>query len=157
MLDFKKVWLIQRGTFNSIKNSEITGIDSLVTFDYMGSSEFEWGAKRQSLNKLLPNLDNYSITKTPLKAKDGSQGLFILAPKDIKEDVNFLVVKELAKYKPQLRLKEPTYLQDALEGGKGTEINLWWDLDNLYFFGLGKNNMTQLLLALYLLKKKWSL
>lgn len=36
--------LVQRGKFNKIDMNDIVGIDSLIDFDYMGSSEFEWGA-----------------------------------------------------------------------------------------------------------------
>ena len=40
----RKPYLVQRAKFTNVKNEEIIGIDSLLDFDYMGSSEFEWGS-----------------------------------------------------------------------------------------------------------------
>jgi len=40
--EIRKPYLVQRAKFTNIKNEEIVGIDSLLDFDYMGSSEFEW-------------------------------------------------------------------------------------------------------------------
>ena len=42
-MDFQTIqtpYLIQRGTFKNIKEDEIQGLDSLISYDYMGSSEF---------------------------------------------------------------------------------------------------------------------
>ncbi|NTV79594.1 MAG: hypothetical protein HGA25_10800 [Clostridiales bacterium] len=49
-----KSYLIQRGTFNDkIDISAITGIDYIIKFDYMGRSEFEFGAKFKSLKRII--------------------------------------------------------------------------------------------------------
>ena len=39
----KKFYLIQRGNFKNDEKS-LTGSDGVVNLDYMGATEFEWGA-----------------------------------------------------------------------------------------------------------------
>jgi hypothetical protein len=45
-----KTHLIQRGKFAKIESKK--GIDSILSFDYMGSSESEWGALPKSLSEI---------------------------------------------------------------------------------------------------------
>jgi hypothetical protein len=45
-----KTWLLQRAKFSDRDFKK--GIDSIVQFDYMGSSEFEWGALPNSLGRI---------------------------------------------------------------------------------------------------------
>lgn len=52
---------IQRGKFRI--NSNKKGIDSLIKFDYMGSSEFEFGALPKSLTHIRDKIQNYSGKK----------------------------------------------------------------------------------------------
>lgn len=59
--------LIQRGTFETREYK--TGIDSILKFDYMGSSEFEWGALPKSLGRIRENIDSYTYLDVPIKDK----------------------------------------------------------------------------------------
>ena len=55
-------YLVQRGTFrDKIDISKITGIDSIISWDYMGSSEFEFGALPTSLKRIVFNYRNNKI------------------------------------------------------------------------------------------------
>jgi hypothetical protein len=56
-----KTQLIQRGKFED--RDFKTGIDSIVVFDYMGSSEFEWGSLPESLKCIQESINEYSIRK----------------------------------------------------------------------------------------------
>ena len=47
-------YLVQRGNFiDKVNISTIEGLDSIVHFDYMGSSEFEWGSLPKSLRRCI--------------------------------------------------------------------------------------------------------
>lgn len=52
------IYLVQRGKFKTIDINAIEGIDSLIEFDYMGSAEFEFGAKRKSLERIMKHVYN---------------------------------------------------------------------------------------------------
>jgi hypothetical protein len=54
-------WLIQRGSFNNLKNEYkgLTGREGLIDLDYMGSSEFEWGAIPKAYRRIMGEFDQY--------------------------------------------------------------------------------------------------
>lgn len=54
-----QTYLIQRAKFRNNVNTNKSGIDSILEFDYMGSSEFEWGALPKSLAIIRKELNNY--------------------------------------------------------------------------------------------------
>jgi hypothetical protein len=56
-----KPYLIQRGSFKNISDNEIVGIDSLISFEYMGSSEFEWGSIPKAMIDLCQHWHTYKI------------------------------------------------------------------------------------------------
>jgi len=56
-----KSWLVQRGEFKIIKDNDIIGMDSLITWDYMGSAEFEFGALPQSLKRMVKEFNQYQL------------------------------------------------------------------------------------------------
>jgi hypothetical protein len=62
-----KTTLIQRGKFDNRDYKK--GIDSIVRFDYMGSSEFEWGALPESLGKIRDSINDYTYLDVPIKDK----------------------------------------------------------------------------------------
>lgn len=76
-----KMYLVQRGSFNDIKNitnSGVFGRDNMIHLDYMGSAEFEWGAIPRSINRMAKNQANGSfiIKDTGMKSVNG-KSLFI--------------------------------------------------------------------------------
>ena len=60
------VYLIQRGNF---KKSDRKGIDGLLSFQYMGSSEFEFGALGESLKRIRKGLHNYTYETIVLNGR----------------------------------------------------------------------------------------
>ena len=62
-----KTWLIQRGKFENREHK--SGIDSILSFDYMGSSEFEWGALPKSLGNMRSGLNEYTYLDVPIQDK----------------------------------------------------------------------------------------
>lgn len=51
-------YTIQRGFFEERDCKK--GIDSIIKFDYMGASEFEWGALPKALKRLRKNVGEYA-------------------------------------------------------------------------------------------------
>lgn len=152
--------LIQRGSFNDVKGP-ITGIDQLVRFDYMGSSEFEFGALPASLKQMCREADAQEVYETGIKAHDG-KGLFLVCVESKKEQA-LEFVKELASLKCKYHLKEATRLRDNLKGvnifsgdplGRYNTFNFWWDIGNQYMFCLGKDNAKNLVKAIRAVRDK---
>lgn len=123
-------YCIQRGKFEN--NEEKKGIDSLLSFDYMGSSEFEWGALPSSLKRVRENLSNYvqfqySLTKHPTK---------IITVFCKKEQQDFIgdILEKLAINKISLQefsafdkyIKDDGYFKD--------KFDFCWDIDQDWFF-----------------------
>jgi hypothetical protein len=159
----KTPYLIQRGEFVETRENKI-GIDKVISFDYMGSSEFEWGALPESLeriHKLLIIEDDHIQLNTP-----NSYHYFTFTISGI---VFELLCKEgdagqIQKYVDEmaydkLRCKEPHKI-DIVTGHsfiKKTEINFWWDIENDWFLWIqSNNNCNRFLDALYE-SQKWYL
>ena len=55
----KRVRLVQSGHFkkdiDELNKKEINGLDDIVSLEYMGSAEFEWGALPRSLRRMTIN------------------------------------------------------------------------------------------------------
>lgn len=66
----KRPYYIQRATFQDQPHRE--GIDSILNFDYMGSSEFEFGALNHSLKRIRAALPEYRLAHVPVY-HEGSQ------------------------------------------------------------------------------------
>jgi hypothetical protein len=152
-------YLIQRGRFKV--DGKPTGYDALVQNDYMGSSEFEFGALSASLKAITSSLDQYTINATDLKQADG-RGLFIICLNDVKDQVTEILVKLSKDERKSFFLEEPTYLKNALNQTKwngrlssaaGTE--LWWDIGNHWIACLGKDKAELLLKGLEALRIRW--
>jgi hypothetical protein len=119
-------YLIQRASFRNDPNRK--GIDMVLTFDYMGSAEFEFGALPASLKRIRSNSKDYIQFEHTIKGYN-DRPLTILCQRDQKEDViNLLPL--LANKK--IRLKERCDLDAYLAGERSSD--LWWDIDNDFFF-----------------------
>lgn len=146
-----KPYLIQRGTFKSI-NSSITGIDQLITYDYMGSSEFEYGALPKSLKQMCIHIDEYEIYKTDHTSKD-NEGLFILCkPEDTALIKKF--IDEIIENEYSWNLKEYPRLKQSLNKERFYNYNMWWDIDNHYMFCIGKQNCKNLITAIKAVRER---
>ena len=93
-----KTWLIQRAKFEDRKS---TGIDSILSFDYMGSAEFEWGALPKSLKFIRGHFKEYDYHNVMVGDKMEFEKFIELAPIEIQE------VLEKCKICPQTSLYHP--------------------------------------------------
>lgn len=127
-----KTWLIQRCKFEDSEHK--SGIDSILSFDYMGSSEFEWGALHKSLGNIRSELNEYTYLDVPMQDK-----VITVFCKDSQKSVIKLYLTELAKNK--MRLKEfsafDSYIKN--DGYFKDRFDFWWDIENDLMFWK-KNN-----------------
>ena len=129
-------YLIQRGTFRSDLALEKKGLDQFVNFDYMGSSEFEWGA----LPKALKGIREFKDLMLGAMAIKNSGIVRFLCSEALKKDVK-KCINLLAKdpYKENYRLKEYCDFRDGVnrktdKSKKLGQNNFWWDIENHYMF-----------------------
>lgn len=144
--------LIQRGRFQEV-HGPIQGIDGLVSFDYMGSAEFEFGALPRSLKEMCKAADGQQMYEVGIRAHNG-KGVFLVCT-EAQTEKALVYVKELANPKCSYRLKEGARFVENLTGvsfGKPLHsfntFDFWWDINNHYMFCLGKNNAKNLVKAI---------
>lgn len=121
-------YLIQRARFAN--NSNKKGIDSILSFDYMGSSEFEWGALPKSLGRVRANPKDYWLSNI----KIGDKNIDTLCISDNFDDV-VLTLTNLAQNK--IYLKESSYFDRYINNTTKyifDKVDFWWDIENDYFF-----------------------
>jgi hypothetical protein len=122
-----ETWLIQRGKF---QNRDFkSGIDSILSFDYMGSSEFEWGALPNSLKNIRKDLNEYTYLDVPIKDKV----ITVFCNDSQKSDIK-IYLSQLAENK--MTLKEfsafDSYVND--DGYYKDKFDFWWDITNDLMF-----------------------
>lgn len=129
-----KPHLVQRCKIRTDKPADVTGVDSLFEYDYMGSSEFELGALGKSLRRIAAAVNNYKIVKTTIVAKDGRR-LMLFAKSG---DVYGAETAVSAVASGSVRLQERAYMQEALAGTTTySKPDAWWDIEHDWVAFLG--------------------
>ena len=119
-------YLIQRAKFQD--NSNAKGIDSILSFDYMGSAEFEFGALPQSLKRIRKNISDYVLSEYLLNDKK----INIFCKEKEKAEI-YIILTGLSDNK--YRLKEYCDLQDWIYFNPNIlKSDFWWDIENDYMF-----------------------
>ena len=124
-------YLIQRAKFENRENRK--GIDALLSFDYMGSAEFEFGALPNSLKRVRQNISDYIVLQHTFK-KNPSKSVTVFCKKEQKEFVGE-ILDCLAERK--FRLKEYCDLAVWVENNEPAIPrcnDFWWDILNDWFF-----------------------
>lgn len=106
----------------------------LFSFDYMGSSEFEWGAVPNCLSFLAKQSSNNNlIANEMILEKD--EKIYYLCPKEYQETV-IDTIKKLRKNDKDIRLKEYCGLKEYFtEQKEYHKKNIGWlELDNGFAF-----------------------
>lgn len=122
-----KSYLVQRASFLDREGKE--GIDSILRFDYMGSSEFEWGALPKSLKAIRENLNEYDDCDLNINGKE----ITVFYHKDRKDEA---IENILALASDELRLKEYCDLKHHIYESKINRRtnDFWWDINNHFMF-----------------------
>lgn len=147
----EKPWLIYRCVFKEGMDS--SGIDSLLRYDYMGSSEYEFGALPKSLNRFIEKIDKTGVFETLHKRFD-DKGLFLLCG-DNEKDEYCLYIDEMVNEKYE-SLKERIYLNKNLcdKNIRYGKAEIFWDIENDIIFGFGKDNIKKVKEAIENVKRK---
>ena len=119
-------YCVQRATFTD--RPDKTGVDKILCFDYMGSSEFEFSALGTSLKEIRPALSEYDFFPLELNGKP----LTVFCPTKDKDAV-FEAVRGLAERR--FRLKEYCDLMGYINPEQGPlpmkrRNDHWWDIDH---------------------------
>lgn len=150
--------LIQRCNFREHKG-EVTGIDHILTYDYMGNANYEFGALGQALRSIINrDCNNLVIKNTKIKNQEG-KGLFVICfPDDYNQIIN--IITNLIADERKSHLEEPIYLRRSLGMSddnirKGMKFDCWWDITNGYLFCLGKDNAKKIIKGFKAVAKRW--
>lgn len=128
-------YLIQRGEFKDTPEEDIVGLDSLISYDYMGAAEFEFGALFHALDHLCQNFKDFQVTKVNgVKDYDGQQCFIICPEKEIADAITH--VTSLVKDESSIRTKERVGLQDYVEGKylirNFDRVGFWWAFEGSF-------------------------
>ena len=131
----------------------ISALNRLFRLDYMGSSEFEWGAfsdaltgtVRQAASMVPVSFEvkgtmELALFEKPRKIEAQTLSLHGWARREHVEPLKVFIQREI-DYKDQ-RLKEPTYLRRSCfgqAGGLPGDIVGWYDIDLYWFLTIDKN------------------
>jgi hypothetical protein len=143
-MDYKTIrepWLIQRGSFKDLPEAEIAGLDSLIRYDYMGSSEFEWGALPKSLKSITTNWSKYVHFQIDSIIDNDGQYLQVICHADQKEEVTSVII-DLFNKDSKIRLKEHSGMYDYLYARSQYSLdkNFWWDVTGSDYQDAGLSN-----------------
>lgn len=122
-----KTYLVQRGFTRNLDFKK--GIDSIVRFDYMGASEYEWGALPKSLENIRKNISEYEYIQLDVK---GFQVTVFTPSKFIPEIPDF--INQLAK--GEMPLKCYSGFDEVVKESKLLKYkpDFWWDIENHLMF-----------------------
>lgn len=107
-------------------------LSPIFSFDYMGSSEFEWGAVPKCLESIAKRIKDYSAHQTTINKTK----IFVICIDEQKVEID-LLLKELAKNK--IHLKEYSNIGEAVGLNpryKKEDCRTigWLELDNNFMF-----------------------
>ena len=132
--------LVQRGTIVSPLAPAFTRLSEAVDFDYMGSSEFEFGALPKSLRRMQKV--QASLTRVCedriLEGEHPLRVVHFFSPADYEKYFEYL--KQIRD--DDLHLKESAYFQQDRSGYQ-LKTNFWWDIENDVLWGFHKAFMNR--------------
>lgn len=131
-----RTYLLQRCTKSGKEFTMESRTGEYWRMDYMGSSEFEFGAIPAFQRQFNSNLKE----KVTISVTENGNTLFALVSKDISEEYK-KVLSQLMK--DELRLKEASYIPQMFKKEKYfTDYCLWMDLDNEAVISIDKEQLT---------------
>ena len=125
------MYYIQRARFFSRPVQK--GIDKILSYAYMGSAEFEFGALGESLNRIRPQLEDYMYSRFTLNEKSIS----VFHHKGFMPDELLTYLTDLSQGNLG-RLKEysdfDNYIYPDEKYGYRGNTDFWWDICNDIMF-----------------------
>lgn len=124
-------WLVQRMTS---KDSGANGFDGLFALDYMGASEFEWGAIPKSLKEIRSA--SVGVRSVLINHRDTTRSVYFVGGVDAIEEA---LPKFEAWLAGGLRGQERSRFEENFLGTADRwtrETNAWWSLQDNVMFAL---------------------
>lgn len=114
------------------------GIDSILEFDYMGNSDFEFGALNKSLKRIREQSAHFKYFQFIV----GNKQINVFCKLEYFETV-VQNINAMAEHK--LQLCEFSAFNDYITGGKyfSDKFQCWWDIDNDFFFWIDDDEFTE--------------
>jgi len=123
-------------------------LQKIFSFDYMGASEFEWGAIPKALKKIVENKETitcvhrefyyeyYSYCNACEKIDRGKCPVYVICPKNILTDVLTIIEYHAIHHyaKPPFHTKEMVKLNESMSNSVVNTPQGWLEIDNGYFF-----------------------
>lgn len=143
----KSPWLIQRCTIKPFTPKQ--KVSEFLSYDYMGSSEFEFGMTAKNLRAMFAILDNLEIMEISQIRKAHKTPLCLLAKKEEKQQISEYLLS-IANDDGEVRLKEYISLSKIVKGNPSSYArdDFWIDLINNYAFSFQKEALKNFLTAL---------
>jgi hypothetical protein len=171
-----KPYLIQRMTFKPDCKNKTATLSELMTMDYMGSAEFEFGALPKSLKRITKTITDRKIFEFTQLKDFRDMSLVILARTQEEADTYFEWIQLMcaSEYSEGLRLKEypklwdhmpheapyretdPILYNSKLERYRyGREsVDCWWDIQFDMFFCFGHKKLKRIVCSIQALRNK---
>lgn len=151
-----RLWLIQRGQFKDTKFDDITGIDSLLSFEYMGSSEYEFGALPKSLRRIIEEgYSKYSFVEVDsVRDKDGNTARVYCKNNEVEDAIKAVIHLSENDYGYKERASMHKYIVDGYKD-KPFTTDFWWDIENDFFVIFGNEKQKLLQKAISEMEIKW--
>ena len=149
-----KPYLIQRMRFRKGPEKN-PSFDQLLLMEYMGSSDFEWGALPKALKILCKAADELEVVKVkpPIKRFDGA-GMFMICKSS---EVSYMetihdLVSEKTKTEGYTNLGQMVKGKNIFGEPIGMDdlgsTHAWWDIEANVIFCFGKKETENILLAI---------
>ena len=147
-MPLKRPWLVQRCESGEME----------LTYDYMGSTEFECGGQPKSLKRIFAAGMAEEVVNITIRGKEIPVYLVAIAGFPFAEYQPHL--QRLAEGK--LRLQEWTDFSEAVKTQAGLEAdratprtNVWFDFENDALWTLTEAERTTLVATLEVIRQKW--
>ena len=149
----ERIYLIQTGTFKYSEN--IDGIDSILSFHYMGAAEFEQCLVKEngsyvsmnpmyiSLMRILKNRTDYIFSEIENVENAKHESMFVFCKNEELADTMIGIRKLIQNDRScKCGIKLSSYIQrTADELDNPCITNFWWDIQNDFFFFFGTDKI----------------
>jgi len=122
--------LVQRVDVRHHTDGKRKGVDKFFHFDYMGSSEFEWGSLPKALKEMRSKLD---ATWQPTKIEFGERVVWFIGDPSLVPSVVEFFLDQIQEFKDrQIRLKERSHIYESFDPNEKFDSfknDGWWAID----------------------------
>ena len=134
-----KTYLLQRATIEDRDYKK--GIDTIISLDYMGASEYEWGAIPDSLRAIRASIPEYTYMDIPMCGKVVTVFCKVSQRPDVPNYLGELASGKMHTkcYNDFDNCMNPSEIQKKWQAKRPLKTNFWWDLDNDIMFWIKDN------------------